>query len=472
MPDYFFSLLRTFLQGGTPLIISFVLGNILSTHDYGMYVSFLLFSSTVAVLLTVPTCDAAIHYIIKTSCKKEQDNIYYDSLFLSILNALIIGFLMLFFKGYLISLFNLNEISREGYLLLISITILTVLYAFFSKLMTVRFLFRYQVSVLILSTFLQAGTIGYCIYYESDPIWFVSSFLVFYLSGIVFYKRRLAREFIYSYSSLFDANALIIFRFGALVYFGAMAGFLDEKIDLISINYFLSKSELAWYSYAIAIGTILYGVGLGISQVIFPKFCDCFAKKKTKELRVLYRRSINVIYFLLSIIVLLILFHSELIISYILPVSYLKMIPSLTIILPGIVLFGTMASVGTLLTAKGQPEYALILLSIFLILNAALNILLIPEFGILGAAIATSVSFFLRAIAALYINNMVVGTHYKIHTLLLSYLLLVMVIILGINVSQFLREIIILLYSYVIYKLIFDKKERELVIAYFWTLRV
>ena len=88
-----------------------------------------------------------------------------------------------------------------------------------------------------------------------------------------------------------------------------------------------------------------------------------------------------------------------------------------------ILAFGVFSNVftgmtGSILIASGKPRLNLYCEIIAALTNVSLNLLLIPRYGILGAAIGTSISFLMRNIASLIF----VYTTNKIHPYTKKYL--------------------------------------------------
>ena len=122
------------------------------------------------------------------------------------------------------------------------------------------------------------------------------------------------------------------------------------------------------------------------------------------------------------------------------------MLPSLSIIIPGIVLFAVFAGVGTFLTAAGKPQYGLWLVGSFMVVNLLLNILLIPAWGITGAAFATSSTFLVRSLVGHWLNKKITGLRCQIGSLLFWYCVMVILMLLAPYIHIVVREIIIMLF--------------------------
>jgi stage V sporulation protein B len=73
---------------------------------------------------------------------------------------------------------------------------------------------------------------------------------------------------------------------------------------------------------------------------------------------------------------------------------------ALAIVAFGMLFFGFLYVLTTIISASGRPVVSLALAAVTLVVNAALNALLILKYGLVGAAIGTTVSMFLGAAAA------------------------------------------------------------------------
>jgi len=72
------------------------------------------------------------------------------------------------------------------------------------------------------------------------------------------------------------------------------------------------------------------------------------------------------------------------------------------VLLIGTIILGVVKSIGGSLPGVGRPDLAIKKVAVSALLNVFLNVLLIPRFGILGAAIATTCSFTVEAVLHLF----------------------------------------------------------------------
>jgi O-antigen/teichoic acid export membrane protein len=74
---------------------------------------------------------------------------------------------------------------------------------------------------------------------------------------------------------------------------------------------------------------------------------------------------------------------------------------ALRLILPGVVLYSVVAILSRYIVGRGRPGTGTILLLIGLLANVVCNLVLIPRYGILGAAASSSISYGLTAVITL-----------------------------------------------------------------------
>jgi O-antigen/teichoic acid export membrane protein len=90
--------------------------------------------------------------------------------------------------------------------------------------------------------------------------------------------------------------------------------------------------------------------------------------------------------------------------------KFLDSIHPLFILLPGVIMLSVWKIVLSDLAGRGFPQYKSFSSTIGMVSNVALNIVLIPLYGINGASLATTVSYSLTAILAIYWFTKTTGT--------------------------------------------------------------
>ena len=181
---------------------------------------------------------------------------------------------------------------------------------------------------------------------------------------------------------------------------------LLQRVDLMLIKALSSpdattaSENAAYYSAAVDIANITYQIIVSVTFVIFPlisqsTFADDRARTQSyisKTLR----------YTLMVMALTATLFSSSAsgVLRVIYRETYQAGSPALRIVAFGMLFFGLLYIVTTIISASGQPGVSLLLGVITLVTSTALNALLIPSQGLVGAAAATTISMLVGTVLA------------------------------------------------------------------------
>jgi O-antigen/teichoic acid export membrane protein len=171
-------------------------------------------------------------------------------------------------------------------------------------------------------------------------------------------------------------------------------------IDRILVGYYMSSVDNGIYLAVSQISTIFLVISAGINTIVVPLFSDLFHKKDMNSLEEIYRISTKWgIYISISILAVLILSPGESL-SVVYGDTYKSGASVLLILLVGQIVNLITGSVNPLLIMTGNQKILFRLSGIALGLDIILNVLLIPKFGLIGAATSTSVSLSILYISA------------------------------------------------------------------------
>jgi O-antigen/teichoic acid export membrane protein len=445
MRDYLWSFANSFFVRGFSAVFSVVLGNFLLPHELGIFISLKLVTDYISQFAHFQLGAGVVQKINDVNLSDKRDNYFSAGLMSTLLIGVSATLLLYIFFDVVVESFRLQ--GYENLLLFISPFILLYLVVqYFSGVLRADLKFKTLAGVTSSATLIQLVlgvaflVLGYKLF-ELFLSLYVGRLVAVILLGVSCFRRnRLVVD-----GTTVDA-AKDLLKFSGLIYLGSVAVFLDTRMDLFFINYFLMKKEVAVYNYAVEIMLLFLMFGNSISRVTFPKLSRAFTSSASEEVNILYSRCLNFSFLILSVLSLFLLFHAEYLIRLILPAVYLEMIPALTILVLGIVLFATFASVGTIFTAKGIPGYGTLAIWICLFVNLVLNILLIPRYGLIGAAVATSTSFGLRVVIGMVLVEYKIRTDYNYFRLAGFYGLLIGIVVLSSFVlsSLLVKEILLL----------------------------
>ena len=176
-----------------------------------------------------------------------------------------------------------------------------------------------------------------------------------------------------------------------------------QSCDVFLLEQYYSFAIVAYYGVAIKISTIISIILSSINATIAPKISKLFFENNMIQLGNVIKKA-TLLNFILSlpIIIVLILF-SDYILSFF-GDSYVVVSSALYIILIGQTFNALCGPVGLYFNMTGKQNYFQRIVFLALIINIILNIILIPKFEMIGAAISTAFSFVLwNVVGVVYI---------------------------------------------------------------------
>ncbi len=232
------------------------------------------------------------------------------------------------------------------------------------------------------------------------PLVLLLSFLASALSlGLgEFWLRRALPKAIKHVKASFETKlwlkvSLPLFAVTALLYF-------MKRIDAVMLGTMVNTTEVAFYGAASRISD-LAKLGLtAVNMSAAPVIARLFHSNKRVELQRTLRISAKAIFVVTMLASLVLGFAGPWLLG-IFGADFKTAYSALLILMVGQALSALSGPVGALMTLTGHHNEASIMVSVVLILNVSLNFLLIPRYGMNGAAIATSVSYIAYNLSAL-----------------------------------------------------------------------
>jgi O-antigen/teichoic acid export membrane protein len=163
--------------------------------------------------------------------------------------------------------------------------------------------------------------------------------------------------------------------------------FAMRGVDTLILGYFRNSFEVGIYNAVLRIAPMIT-IPLAAVNVIFaPMISEMYGKGQLDRLEVVFKLVTKWIFLTSFPIFLVIVVFGEPVL-YIFGAEFSVGAPALRILSAGYLVDASVGSVGFMLAMTGRPRVILINSVLLSIANLALNILLIPQYGILGAAIA------------------------------------------------------------------------------------
>ncbi|MBU1204265.1 MAG: flippase [Nanoarchaeota archaeon] len=229
-----------------------------------------------------------------------------------------------------------------------------------------------------------------------------------------------------------------LFSFSWPLLFTSFLLMLISWTDTLMLGYFKTVSEVGIYNAAMPTAQILYIIPYAFSFLFIPILTKFYAKKKWTLLSHLYYSTTKWIFIINLLVLTTFIFTSKTIIQLLFGPNYFSSIIPLMILSTGCFIgYFPINSENILLIFK-RTRLILFNMTVGAVFNFFLNLLLIPNYGVVGAAIATSSS--LTVMALLYIIQ---ANHItKIKLLDFSYLKSIFAISLAILCTHLISKLI------------------------------
>ncbi len=185
--------------------------------------------------------------------------------------------------------------------------------------------------------------------------------------------------------------------FGTQFSMANLAGYLLYRLDQGILAYMVSEYQIGLYIVAVALAEKIKLLPNSISMAFLPRLANELEAREAQVPKVF--RCTSIISFT-SMLLVGILGIPAILILY--GRNYLGTIPSFLILLPGIGVLGGSGILSSYLASHNKPKYTLLIGWTTLAVNVVLNLIWIPLMGIAGAALASSISYFLAHYMVIY----------------------------------------------------------------------
>lgn len=164
-----------------------------------------------------------------------------------------------------------------------------------------------------------------------------------------------------------------------------------QSTDVLVLGRYMDLSDVAYYSVAVKLTMIVALVLSSVNAVFAPKISELFALGDQAQLRLQIRSATRLIFVLTAPVILIMIFGATHILDLFGP-NYHQAGTALKILLAAQTINAMSGSVGVYMNMTGQERTFQRILMVAVVANVLLNVLLIPKYGLMGAAVATGIS--------------------------------------------------------------------------------
>ena len=186
-------------------------------------------------------------------------------------------------------------------------------------------------------------------------------------------------------------------RYGARVYLACLLAFLVIRSDLLLVNYFLGTSEAGVYSIVVQIADTLLLLPVTIGMILLPRIAaDRGERPEENTARVLRHTAL-----LLAGLCVAAGVAVGPVVRLLYGPEFDGAILATRLLLPGVLALGLNGVLMNHFSGRGMPAITALAPAAGLVLNVALNVVLVPRSGLVGASISSSLAYGLMLLLSL-----------------------------------------------------------------------
>jgi O-antigen/teichoic acid export membrane protein len=383
-------------------LVRFILARNLAVEEFGLFYAVFAFLTLLSLFKSLGFDKALIKFIPELIHRNKKDliksSIIYAAVIQFITNTLIIVLIYLLSKYLSLNFFhNPNAdiiLKLMAIAFFIDSFVLVLMFSFqgfqkmgiFASIDMIRMLII--LAVILIGIKLNYGILSPVIAYIISPA------LLLVIFGWIFVGKIFPDFFASRF--VFDKNLVKkISKYGIFIVAVTAANMILWTTDTIVLTYFSGLKEVALYNIALPTAKILLYFPLAVGYVLFPLTSELWAKRKKEILRAgieaLYKYSIIIVLPLAFIM----LSFAALIINVLFGENYILASNLLKILSIGLI-FATLQTISAnFFLGIGKPKtYSKIIYNAALF-NLVANLILIPILGAVGAALSTTLSYFI-----------------------------------------------------------------------------
>lgn len=200
--------------------------------------------------------------------------------------------------------------------------------------------------------------------------------------------------------------------FGFQIFGATIINQINYQADTIFIGYFLTAAHVGQYAVAVGLSRFFWLIPNAIQTITYPATSEYWIEDNQKALQKMIDKSMKYSTCLLFPIGIGVGVFAQDIIVFIFGDGFIDAVLPLKILIIGTIIQGsTIRVIGSSLAGVGRPDISLKLVLVSATTNIVLNALLIPYYGIIGAAFTTTCSLLLNTVLGLFFIMRILGVN-------------------------------------------------------------
>lgn len=388
------------ISAGISYLFRLLLAKNLSVEDYGLFFAVFAVILFVIIIRDLGLRNALAKFIPEFLAKNDKKSVkstmmlvFYIHLGTSLLFTIILVLLApILAKHYFHSVTAIQLMAVFAFALIVSFIEEIIVYSFqgFQKMIYFSMAPAVRMTLVLFITFAMLKT-GAGI---MAPVYaFLITYAIMSLAYPVLFIKTAFKDFFSVKTNITSSLTKTIVKFGILTMLTFTGGYILSYTDTLVLTYFRTLKEVGWYQVAMPSSTLLWYIPQAVSTIILPMASELWSKNEKWLLSSGIEMAHKYSFVAVVPLALIMLTFPEIMIRVLFGEAYVPAAQALQILAVGAIIY----SISTLNTAAfsgiGQPQVNTKIIFTAALVNLVLNLLLIPRYGIIGAAIATTISY-------------------------------------------------------------------------------
>ena len=377
----------------------FIIGRTLGAAIYGEYIYVYTFLSFFCIIAKLGMENALIYNVSRADIEETQK----QGIMAFVMRQSVLAGVFLIFIGYLFSGWILeNLLNGQGYRMLFIVLLPSVLVESVSDLLVSilranKKILEMTISKYIIVNLIKITTILVLFYVfpiRTDLILVLSQYIGSLASILYCLKAtgvNTARIKAAAKNKLAGSKRTEIYQYSIPLIFTQTVMLLNHNIDKFMLGYMLDSKAVGIYTVAIFVSNFSSFALDAVNGIFAPMIAQLYGAGKIEDLDYLYKKATRCVMIVnLAIFSMAVNFPSE--IMLLAGKEFDAGGKVLQVLVLGQVVNSGVGSVGYLNSMTGHTKINLLTSIIAMVVNLCLNVLLIPDYGMIGAAAASAVS--------------------------------------------------------------------------------
>ncbi len=384
--------------GGTLIrtVYHLLIANLLGATSYGLYSLGLSVLNILVIISLFGLNMTVVKFIPEYNTRKDYEGVRgvvrFSLFFVSCL-SLFLGILMFIFsKDLAVLVFKKQDLTIIFKIFSVSLTLKSLLILLTSIFRAFKRL-KYSALISDIVQPLSAFIIFLILFYFKFGIYaavysFLFSLGIAFAVGLLLLNSKIDVKV---FNSKARNEGLKLLKFSIPIVFLYFTIRLLNRTDILIIGYFMQTKSVGIYAFCYRISYLLFLFWFSFNAIFSPVLSSLFTKNKIKEIDIMFKTVSRWVFTLTLPFAIFLIINADLILG-LFKREYEEGVGVLIIFSIMWLLLSFLGSIGNVLVMAGKREKELYFSIPIVVVNVILNLLLIPVYGLKGAAFATMIS--------------------------------------------------------------------------------